>query len=158
MEHHALKNFSPIAASVPTHEDYIRLLIARWNSVVGKGDTVWVLGDIAKNNAGLIRMEEFHGQKNLVRGNHDSASSLGYLRFFQTIHGILKKYGFWISHCPIHPDELRGHKNIHGHVHQNEIKISGTQENDPRYIYVGADKLDGYPISLDEIIQKYGDK
>jgi calcineurin-like phosphoesterase family protein len=141
--HHGFKKFVPWIKHM-SHEEYIEQAVARWNSVVKKGDTVWVLGDVAKNTQGLIVYDRLNGHKNLVRGNHDVQSPLAYLKFFNTIHGIIKKYGFWISHCPIHPDELRGFKNVHGHVHQNELK-------DDRYIYVGSDKLEGYPISLEEI-------
>jgi len=148
--HKNLKKFVPWIKNI-SHEEYIEQSVARWNSVVKRGDSVWVLGDVAKNTAGLITMNRLNGQKNLIRGNHDIQETLGYLKFFQCIHGIVKRYGFWISHCPIHPAELREHKNIHGHVHQNEL-------DDPNYIYVGSDKLEGYPISLDEIKRKYGDK
>lgn len=141
--HQNLKRFVPWIASM-SHEEYIEQAVERWNSVVKRGDTVWVLGDLAKNVAGLITYRRMNGQKNLIRGNHDIQETLGYLKFFQNIHGIVKRYGFWLSHCPIHPVELRGKKNIHGHVHRNVLP-------DPNYIYVGADKLEGYPISLEEI-------
>jgi len=144
------KKFVPWIVQM-THEEYIEQVITRWNSVVKNGDTVWVLGDVACNVQGLITFERLNGQKHLIKGNHDIKCTLSYLRFFNSIHGIIKKHGYWLSHCPIHPAELRGLLNIHGHVHQNELI-------DPNYIYVGADKLQGYPISLDEINRKYRPK
>jgi len=126
------------------HDEYIELMVVRWNSVVKKNDVVWVLGDVAFNAKGLITFDRLLGIKHLVRGNHDNLSTLSYLKFFNSIQGIVKKHSYWLSHCPIHPEELRGKKNIHGHVHQNELK-------DRDYIYVGADKLEGYPISLNQI-------
>lgn len=143
-EHYGIKKYFPEDLINGTHEEYKELIVCRWNSIVRPGDTVWVLGDVAKNTTGLMTMNRLNGQKHLVRGNHDTKSTLAYLNFFQSIHGILKRYGYWISHCPIHPQELRGHKNIHGHVHHNVL-------SDPNYIYVGVDKLQGYPISLEEI-------
>jgi len=141
--HVGYKKFCPWIIDLE-HEDYIEILKVRWNSVVKRGDIIWVLGDVAKNKASLIHMKDFNGTKHLVRGNHDTLESMSYLLFFNSIHGIVKKYGFWISHCPIHPQELRGFKNIHGHVHQKLVL-------DSNYIYVGADKLEGYPISLEEL-------
>lgn len=141
--HNNYKKFVPWIADM-THQEYIDIVIARWNSVINKGDTVWVLGDAAWNGKGLTYFNELNGTKHLVRGNHDRLSTLSYLRFFNSVHGIVKVNGYWLSHCPIHPDELRGHKNIHGHVHQNEL-------GDPRYIYVGADKLEGYPVRIKDI-------
>jgi len=146
LNHRGLKKFVPWIANM-THEEYIETLIARWNSVVHRGDIVWVLGDISKNSQGLVHITRLNGNKNLVLGNHDNLHSLAYLRFFNNVFGIIKKYHYWISHAPIHPIELRGYKNIHGHVHQNELV-------DQNYIYVGADKLEGYPINLEEIRKK----
>ena len=40
------------------------------------------------------------------------------------IQGLFKKNGLWYSHAPIHPDELRGRVNFHGHVHDATVHDS----------------------------------
>jgi Predicted phosphoesterase or phosphohydrolase len=51
-------------------------LVARWNSVVGPRDTVWVVGDFAyrgDRDAARRHFLKLNGQKHLIRGNHDAA-------------------------------------------------------------------------------------
>ena len=47
-------------------------LIANWNAVVDKGDTVYMLGDMFwyKDDAGAV-LDRLNGQKVLIKGNHD---------------------------------------------------------------------------------------
>jgi calcineurin-like phosphoesterase family protein len=47
-------------------------LIENWNSVVGKGDMVYMLGDMFwyKDDAGAV-LDRLNGQKVLIKGNHD---------------------------------------------------------------------------------------
>jgi calcineurin-like phosphoesterase family protein len=52
-------------------------LIKNWNSVVGKGDRVYILGDVAlggRSKATSLAeiLERLHGDKYLVPGNHDT--------------------------------------------------------------------------------------
>ncbi len=84
------------------------------------------------------------GNKHLILGNHDKFTLETYSQYFNKIHGFMKKGGFWLSHAPIHPKELRGRVNIHGHVHSKSIP-------DPRYFNVSVEALGGIPISMDEI-------
>lgn len=51
---------------------------------------------------------------------------------------------FWLSHCPLHPEELRGRLNIHGHVHTNSVR-------DQRYINVSFE-MSKTPIPLEDIV------
>ena len=44
----------------------------------------------------------------------------------------LKEHGMWLSHAPIHPDELRGKPSVHGHCHYANIQLDG--KDDPRYL------------------------
>ena len=58
-------------------EDMNEGLINRWNSVVGKGDRVFIIGDVAlggKSKAKLLAeiLKRLHGTKFLVPGNHDT--------------------------------------------------------------------------------------
>ena len=64
--------------------------------------------------------------------------------------GLYKYKEFWLSHAPIHPCELRGKRNIHGHVHQNHV-MDEHHKRDNRYINVCVENTDGAPVSLDKI-------
>ena len=82
-------------------------------------------------------------------GNHDQFKLEEYQKYFYKIIWFTKYKGFWLSHCPIHPNELRDKPNIHGHVHQKTIK-------DRRYINVCVEALNGTPIEFSKIADKYG--
>jgi calcineurin-like phosphoesterase family protein len=83
-----------------------------------------------------------------VLGNHDIFPISEYQKYFTKIHGLTKYKGFWLSHAPIHSEELRGKINIHGHVH-NKIIV------DPRYRSVCVEALNGKPISLSSLRIEY---
>lgn len=48
-------------------------IIARWNKQVKRGDVVYVVGDFSFGNYTQTKaiVEQLHGQKVLIRGNHD---------------------------------------------------------------------------------------
>lgn len=65
---------------------------------------------------------------------------------FDEVHGLLKYKEFWLSHAPLHPDELRGKNNVHGHVHTESV-------NDLQYLNVSVDSsfMNFFPRTLHEI-------
>lgn len=132
-----------------TVEEQDHILVAKWNMVVGKRDKVFVLGDVVMNK-NLDILEELNGRKILIRGNHDHCKTEEYLKYFDEVHGIMTYKGYWVTHAPIHPHELRGRSNIHGHVHQNLIR-DYYGEADPRYICVCVENCDGFPVDFQEI-------
>ena len=123
-------------------------LVEQWNSVVNTRDVVYVLGDVAFDIKKLEFMDKMKGSKILLPGNHDNFKLEEYQKYFYKIIGFSKYKDYWLSHCPIHTDELRGRFNIHGHVHQRSIK-------DRRYINVGVEILNGVPIEFNKIREKY---
>lgn len=148
--HKRILEFSPTRQG-PTLADHNQWLLDNWNKTVTEQDTVWVLGDVAFSQESLDLIRQLKGHKNLVRGNHDKLNTQSYLKYFNNVYGIYKLYGeFWLTHAPVHPNELRGKVNIHGHVHYNSIKTDdGKLDN--RYFNVSVEVLDGIPISLTEI-------
>lgn len=149
--HKAVIRFSPerLGTAVSTIDEHDLLLVDRWNSVVSKRDVVWVLGDVVFNTAKLYLLPKLAGQKNLILGNHDQFGIHIYLKYFHKIHGFTKYKGLWLSHCPVHGDELRGLPNVHGHVHNPDN--NPAVRDDRRYINVTVEALKGLPISIDEI-------
>lgn len=117
--HANIGNFRKEVGSEQGNRDYIKLW---WDRLVTKRDLVWVLGDAAFSEEAIDWIAALKGEKRLVRGNHDTMSTTSYLRAFSEIYGIVKYKGMWLTHAPMHPHELRGKPNCHGHVHYNNIK------------------------------------
>jgi calcineurin-like phosphoesterase family protein len=116
-----------------------------------KNDLVWVLGDVAFNQEGFDRLKELPGRKKMVRGNHDTFfTTQQWLEIFETVESLVSYKGYWLSHCPIHPVELRGKKNISGHIHHNSIRLENS-EYDERYINVCCESIGETPISFQDI-------
>lgn len=101
-------------------EEHDRYFIDQWKQHVSKRDIVWCLGDMAVTKEGFAMYHDLPGTKHLVLGNHDFDHDVDIIDFamiFDQIQGLKKKYKSWLSHIPVHPEELYGHKNIHGHIH-----------------------------------------
>lgn len=157
--HDKILGFSPMRGGTTT-EEHDAWIISQWNSVITKRDTVWVLGDVAFSAEALLKVGQLRGNKILVRGNHDRQDTKDYMKYFSQIYGLIKKNGFWLSHSPIHPQELRGKRNIHGHCHQNSILVNKLIDDtlDDRYINVSVEMLNGVPILFDSIIERFKDE
>lgn len=120
--HRKIADFrAPLVDSV---EDNTNKIVADWKKLVTKRDCVYVLGDAVFDAELLPLFAELPGLKYLVRGNHDVFPTEEYLKYFKEVYGIFKYKEFWLSHAPVHPDELRGKVNLHGHVHFETIKIN----------------------------------
>ena len=63
---------------------------------------------------------------------------------FTKVHALHTRKGCWLSHAPIHPEELRGKFNIHGHVHDNTLQ-------DPRYANVSLENCNYTPVDFQDI-------
>ena len=151
--HFGHRNIHKFREGVSSEEDN-RLRISRdWGRLVTKRDIVYVLGDAAFTMEAVETFNTLSGTKILVRGNHDKLDTQVYLKYFQHVYGLHKYKEFWLSHPPIHPNELRGKVNLHGHVHYDNV-------DDSRYLNLCVENLwkMGYPslISLDQIRKIYG--
>jgi calcineurin-like phosphoesterase family protein len=119
--HFGHRNIHNLRKGLESEQDNVDRISDWWFRLVKDRDLVWVLGDAAFTEEAIDRIALLPGKKNLVRGNHDHLPTASYLRAFSEIYGIIAKYGYWLSHAPIHPDELRGKVNVHGHVHYATI-------------------------------------
>lgn len=147
--HKSIINWSREQRGRPnTIHEHDQWIVDQWNSVVNKKDKVFVLGDVCFDMKSMYMLDDMYGEKVLIRGNHDKYHLTVYLRYFRDVQGFVKYKDVWLSHSPIHPLELRGKKNVHGHVHNQPIP-------DDNYISVCVEALNGVPISYDEIKSKY---
>ena len=128
-------------------------IIKNWNSVVHKRDKVFILGDITmENSKWYFRLDELNGSKVVILGNHDRPHDVPeLLKYVDKVAGMIKYKGHWLTHAPIHPSELRGHRNIHGHIHGNYI-MDGNRR-DKRYINACLDVHDYTPVLFTELIK-----
>lgn len=132
------------------HDDFILYNLLK---TVNKRDTLWLMGDIffdAAQSKSIMDELEYIRNIRWVLGNHDAENgdrqsiTLSALTRGWKVYSMYKYKGYWLTHHPIHPQELRGKKNIHGHVHSSTIP-------DVNYINVSCENTDYFPKCLDDI-------
>lgn len=132
-----------------TIEEHDAELVRRWNNVVGKNDTVYVLGDFCFGKRNLPIANELKGYKKLVLGNHDMYATVDYLQYFNKVYGAVEFKGVILTHIPVHESQFgRYFMNIHGHLHQQKL-------DDCRYFNVSAEQINLTPIPYDEILNQW---
>lgn len=113
-----------------------------------KRDSMIFLGDVAFTTEYLDFIKSLPGRKILIPGNHctEYIPMKQLVEVFDEVHALLKYKNFWLSHAPIHPEELRGKLNVHGHVHASSVP-------DTRYLNVSVDSefMKFLPRTLDEV-------
>jgi calcineurin-like phosphoesterase family protein len=147
-------------ASAEEHDEHI---IEKWNSVVNKKDTVWILGDITMEKSSPFHLlDRLKGIKNVILGNHDMPQHVPeMLKHVNKVCSTIKKKNVILTHIPIHTQEIgRFRKNIHGHLHENKVMIdthdtfgnkNGETEDD-RFINVSCECVDFTPVELNSLI------
>lgn len=134
-------------------EDMNEQLIKNWNSVVGKNDIVYVVGDFALcSKQKIIEIgQQLKGRKRLIVGNHDQASINTYHEAgFEYVynHPIVLDDFFVISHEPMvgfSPSMPFG--IIFAHVHDNPAYADYSS----RSFCVSAERIDYKPIEFEFI-------
>lgn len=155
------------------HDEY---LIKQWNSVVGKKDLTYILGDITMETSKHYHLlNELKGRKKVVLGNHDLIKDVpALLQYVEGVAGAIKYKGYMLTHIPIHPNEVLSYRgNIHAHIHQNELAEVITLKNyqqstidtvqsaldtdyfpsKNKYFCVDAFKLDFIPQTIEQLIK-----
>lgn len=163
--HFGHNNISKFRTQFPNEQVHRQYLIDTWNETVGARDLVFVMGDAAFTADGLKSIGQLNGRKILIRGNHDLLPTEDYLEHFEEVYGIIQYKGMWLSHAPIHPTELYGRTNVHGHCHRGgpmEVHESGngfrgkTTGTKATYFNVCAEHLPTpyVPIRLDDMKER----
>ena len=148
--HKKIMEFAGAYRDGHTPLENMHIIVALYNSIIKKQDLVFFHGDVVMRKADLSILDELKGRKVLIAGNHDDHPMKEYVKYFDDVRGIMSYKGFWLSHAPVHPAELRGKKNIHGHVHQNSIR-DGYNGLDRRYINVCVENTGGVPVPFKDI-------
>lgn len=143
------RKFRPKFSSDQEHDETIHDNIL---SVAGKRNILWILGDTFFNPSVFFRLDFYAKsfmQVNIVLGNHCHKLFPRYALSFSNVqvYGLHKRYGCWLSHAPMHPQELYQSFNVHGHLHNNRVlQADGTIDN--RYYCVSCEHIDYRPVDL----------
>lgn len=161
------KNISKYRTEFKSSEEHHEIMFDNLASAVNKRDTVFFLGDIAFDKYWLDKIKSLNiNHKRLVVGNHDTERGITMRDLcdtYDSVVALMAHRGYWLSHCPIHPQEMRGRTgNIHGHLHsklvEREQESSGhyvikTDVPDGSYINVCVEHTDWKPILWDDAIK-----
>ena len=146
--HERIILFEKRARPFDTIEEHDRELVARWNAVVTKRDTVWHLGDVFFGKDGHHVLAALNGYKKLVLGNHDHYPLAVYQQYFGKIFGAAEYQHCLLTHVPVHESQMHRYtKNIHGHMHSKSIP-------DPRYVCVSAEHTGLAPILMSTVLME----
>ncbi len=135
-----------------TAEEMNAAIIENWNRVVGKDDTVYLLGDIGNERY----ISELNGIKILVKGNHDMYDSNYYRN-----NGFTEVYdlpvildGFWmLSHEPLYVNKNMPYANIYGHIHNNP----NYNDYSSHGYCVSVERIGYKPVSFEKIKSDVGE-
>lgn len=151
---------SPLRSGFTDIKDHDLELIKRWNSVVGKNDKVYHLGDVGFTNFPYIKniFDALNGTKVLIKGNHDNFKLSQYAQIFKDIRATHVLDKWVLSHVPIHSQSLdRWKGNLHGHLHEHKIMQTpvhtwqDTAKEDSRYINLCVEHINYTPVPFEEI-------
>ncbi len=154
------KNVTRFRKNFSSAEEHHETILDNLLSTVSKRDTLFLLGDVAFDTewcARLMASLKLVNKTVWVPGNHDvsvrvilkQAELAGLPSDKLQLPSFTSYKGWWLSHCPIHPDEIRNRKgNIHGHTHYHNISGSA-------YLNVSMEQLPNWsPISFEELVSE----
>jgi len=139
----------PWFKSIEDHDDYI---INKISTTCKQHDTLWLLGDIAFSKESLEKLSSIKCGMILIGGNHDVFGATTYLKYFKNIYGVAQmnfpQYPSTLfTHIPMHPEQHRWKKNIHGHLHAYNV-------GDDRYINASCEQLDFTPKVIGSLLNE----
>jgi len=146
-------------------EEMNEALIDNWNSVVGKDDIVFHLGDFAMGGSAEWSrfLERLNGKIYLILGNHDMKTiGKGFSRFEYVTMQMLINIGgqqIYLNHCPLlFYGESKNTWQLYGNVHTN-LHHTGTNRSIidnllPTQYDVGVDNNNFTPVSYEQICAK----
>lgn len=130
--------------TIKEHDDFI---INNINRVVTKRDKLILTGDTCFGVEALETLKRIKCPNiHFVFGNHDdyNIDFKKEVPNIQWVSGDFKYKEFWVSHIPLHAQNLRERYNIHAHLHEGTVK-------DWRYIGTSCEQVGYTPISLQQI-------
>jgi calcineurin-like phosphoesterase family protein len=128
-------------------------LVSNWNSVVGKNDLVWHIGDLSWTQPARFWMNKLNGRVLFIRGNHDRSAR------WMKRYAIIKRGGqtFFLVHDPddrIIPQGYTGWV-VHGHHHGGHDQFGNEYpfiDGVKKRINVVCELTDYKPVDLDWLL------
>ena len=140
-------------------EEMNKTIVENWNSIIGKNDTVYFLGDMAfgkGSRKASYWIKQLNGKIIFIEGNHEE---VGNVKSYSTAEDVILKYKgkeFLLVHDPsIKPKNWNGWV-IHGHKHNNHLEEFPFINGERKTINVSCELLNYKPINLNEIMAKLG--
>ena len=131
-------------------------ILTKVTETVRKRDVLFVLGDATWTQKGLKTIDSMKipCPMYLVRGNHDILPTTDYLAVFKEVYGAYHYKKCWFTHIPIHPNELMGRKNIHGHCHRGGPNQLQTKPDWFEYYNAILEYNDYRPINMQVVYEQ----
>lgn len=152
-------------------------LISRWNNKVGKGDLVYILGDLiwrTENDSAPELLKKLNGTKILIKGNHDrflhnakAKAALSGIKDYDDIcvtlaDGTPKRCILSHYYIPMYNGYRYGAIHLHAHSHftfEADIELAFAKILDILCLHtevynVGTMYWNFEPVTLDEIIER----
>ena len=145
--------FAARTRAIPNIDEHDWHIVETINETVPKRGKLFIVGDMAFSRKGMQWARNIRCQNvELILGNHDMYKTQEYMDMGWKIHGFTRYKDFWMSHCPMHPNEIRKMAgNIHGHVH----RFSDTPRvEDPRYFNVNCEYHSYKPVRYDRLVEQ----
>ena len=136
-------------------EEMNETLIKRWNSVVGKDDVVYHLGDVAFKTGEIKDItDKLNGRKVLIMGNHDTKTPEYYLKngfAWVSKKPIMIEPGVILMHEPISKEFIvPNYLYFFGHVHDKMCELDKL--NNCRCVSVERNNY--YPLNFDAALKE----
>jgi len=150
-------------------EEMNQKLIENWNSVVGKDDVVFHLGDFCFGDTEKWKsiLEQLNGKIYLTKGNHDEDMPAGVKEYFQDVQYQyqikVENQRIILNHYPLlcyagSYKETNPVYNFFGHCHSGPLSIgrdiSRLSVCFPEQYDVGVDNNNYFPISFYQVQEK----
>jgi calcineurin-like phosphoesterase family protein len=147
-------------------EEHDEHLIKRWNLMVAKRDTTYIVGDVTmEKSLDYYKLDQLNGRKIVVLGNHDRHQNVKeLLQYVDGVAGAVDYKGFIVTHVPIHPNEVQFYRgNIHAHIHHvnklEEVVVNDSyldEDSKPaptlhKYFNVDAHLIGYQPKSIEDL-------
>ncbi len=138
-------------------KDMNETLIANYNAIVGKNDTVYILGDLSYKvpvEAIPNLLARLKGTKILIRGNHDNRSCDDLYKYVKDFERItVEGMDLTLMHYPMlsWPNRRRGAVHLHGHIHASYEYNETNRDLGIRRFDVGIDANNFFPVSAKQI-------
>jgi calcineurin-like phosphoesterase family protein len=122
--------------------------------LLNKREVCYLLGDVVFTLPWLERLKEVRCRLILVGGNHDlPLDVIVKSGVFEKVYGLELHKKHWLSHAPIHPQELRGRNNVHGHTH-HALVLGESGMPDSRYRNVSLEYTGYKPVKWEHAISE----